>query len=128
MDVLIDTQALIWFCEDNPCLPISVRSFMEKGDNLVVSMVSFWEITIKASLGKLTICENIADVIDNALSKGFKILPIEREHLIALSTLDFIHRDPFDRIIIAQAMAENMPIVSSDDVFQQYPVNCVWKN
>jgi len=128
MDVLIDTQTLIWFCEDNPRLPVPIKLLMESSDNLFISIASFWEITIKASLGKLTVCENIADVIDNALSKGFRILPIEREHLIALSTLNFIHRDPFDRIIIAQAIAENMPLVSSDDIFQQYPIDCVWKN
>ena len=127
MEVLIDTQSFIWFFENNPRLPVSVRLFMERSDSLVVSIASFWEITIKASLGKLVIPENIAGMIDKALVNGFKILPIEREHLIALSTLDLIHRDPFDRIIIAQAIAENMPIVSSDDVFQQYPVNCVWK-
>jgi PIN domain nuclease of toxin-antitoxin system len=100
---------------------------MERSSGLVVSMASFWEITIKVSLGKLIIDGTIADVINNALSKGFKILSIEREHLIVLSTLDLIHRDPFDRIIIAQAIAENMPLISSDDVFKQYPVNYIWK-
>ena len=69
------------------------------------------------------ICNDYFDRYSNV----YKILPIEREHLIALSTLDLIHRDPFDRIIIAQAIAENMPIVSSDEIFQQYPVNCIWK-
>lgn len=127
MNVLIDTQALIWFCEDNPCLPVSIKRYMERSSGLVVSMASFWEITIKVSLGKLIIDGTIADVINNALSKGFKILSIEREHLIVLSTLDLIHRDPFDRIIIAQAIAENMPLISSDDVFKQYPVNYIWK-
>jgi PIN domain nuclease of toxin-antitoxin system len=127
MDVLIDTQSFIWFFENNPRLPSSVKTLMERSSGLVVSIASFWEITIKTSLGKLVIPENIAGVIDKSLSKGFKILPIEREHLIVLSTLDLIHRDPFDRIIISQAIAENMPLVSSDDVFKQYPVNCVWK-
>jgi len=127
MDVLIDTQTLIWFCEANPCLPASVKLYMERSNGLVVSMASFWEITIKTSLGKLNTNGNIADVMDKALSKGFKILPIKREHLITLSNLDLIHRDPFDRLIIAQAIAENMPLVSSDDVFKQYPVKCVWK-
>ena len=127
MDVLIDTQAFIWFFENNSRLPSSVRLFMEQSNNLVVSIASFWEISIKASLKKILIPENIAGLMDNALSNGFKILPIEREHLITLSTLDLIHRDPFDRIVIAQAITENMPIVSSDSVFQQYPVNYVWK-
>jgi len=127
MNDLIDTQALIWFCEDNLCLPTSVKQYMERSNGLVVSMASFWEITIKTSLGKLTTVGNISEVMDKAVSKGFKILSIEREHLIILSTLDLIHHDPFDRLIIAQAIAENMPLVSSDDVFKQYPVNCVWK-
>ena len=127
MDTLIDTQSFIWFCENDSRLPHSVRLFIEKSDNLVVSIATFWEITIKTSLGKLTVPEGISGLMDKVLSKGFTILPIEREHLIVLSTLDLIHRDPFDRIIIAQAIAENMPLVSSDDVFMQYPVNCVWK-
>ena len=127
MNVLIDTQTLIWFCEDNSRLPASVKLYMERSSGLVVSMASFWEITIKTSLGKLTTAGNIDSVMDNALSKGFNILQIEREHLIVLSTLDLIHRDPFDRLIIAQAIAENIPLISSDDIFKQYPVNCIWK-
>ena len=55
------------------------------------------------------------------------ILPIERDHLETLSNLDFFHRDPFDRLIIAQAITENMPLVSSDSIFQKYPLNCIWK-
>ena len=127
MNDLIDTQALIWFCEDNPCLPASVKQYMERSNGLVVSIASFWEITVKSSLGKLTTVGNISEVMNKAVLKGFKILSIEREHLVVLSSLSFIHRDPFDRLIIAQAIAENMPLVSSDEVFKQYPVNCVWK-
>jgi PIN domain nuclease of toxin-antitoxin system len=127
MNILIDTQTLMWFCENNPRLPASVKTYMERSNGLMVSIVSFWEITIKTSLGKLTTDGNIAEVMDKSLSKGFRILPIEREHLIVLSTLELIHRDPFDRIIIAQAIAENMPLVSSDDVFKQYSLNCIWK-
>ena len=127
MDVLIDTQSFIWFFENNSQLPSSVRLFMERSNNLVVSIASFWEITIKASIGKLIIPENIADLMDKALSKGFVILPIERNHLLTLSSLELIHRDPFDRIIIAQAISEDMPLVSSDGIFKQYPVKHVWE-
>ena len=127
MNILIDTQSFIWFFEDNIRLPSSVKLFMEKSDGLVVSIASFWEITIKASLNKLVMSEDIGSLMDKTLLKGFKILPIKREHLIALSTLELIHRDPFDRIIIAQSISEDMPLVSSDDVFQQYPINCIWK-
>jgi PIN domain nuclease of toxin-antitoxin system len=127
MTVLVDTQVFIWFFENNSRLPSPIKLYMEQSNNLVVSIASFWEISIKASLGKLIIPENIASLMDNTLSKGFKILPIEREHLITLSSLDMIHRNPFDRIIIAQAITENMSLVSSDAVFQEYPVNCIWK-
>ena len=127
MNILIDTQSFIWFIENDSRLPKNVKRLLENSNSLTVSIASFWEITIKASLGKLIIAENVATMMDNALLNGFKILPIEREHLIALSMLDFIHRDPFDRIIIAQSVAENMSIVSSDSVFQDYPVNCIWK-
>ena len=127
MGTLIDTQAFIWFFEDSSRLPAPVKAYMEKSSSLVVSIASFWEITIKASLGKLVIPGGVAGVIDKALANGFKILPIERTHLITLSTLELIHRDPFDRIIIAQAMSESMPLVSSDDVFWQYPISNVWK-
>jgi PIN domain nuclease of toxin-antitoxin system len=127
MDILIDSQSFIWFFENNSRLPFSVKIFMEGTNNLVVSIASFWEIAIKASLGKLVIPENIAGLMDKALFKGFRILPIERNHLITLSTLELIHRDPFDRIIIAQAITENMPVVSSDDIFQQYPIHRIWK-
>ena len=126
MKVLVDTNAFMWFCEGDVHLPVAVKLFMESNNN-IVSIASFWEITIKVSLGKLVISGNIADVMDKAQAKGFKILPVEREHLVALADLDLIHRDPFDRLIIAQAIAENMPLVSSDDIFKQYPVNCVWK-
>jgi PIN domain nuclease of toxin-antitoxin system len=105
-----------------------VKKTIENNSSLVVSIASFWEITVKTSLKKLVILENIAGVMYKALFNGFKILSIERKHLIVLSTLDLIHCDPFDRIIIAQAIAEKMAIASSDDVFQQYPVNCVWKS
>jgi PIN domain nuclease of toxin-antitoxin system len=80
---------------------------MEDVDNsLVVSIASFWEITIKMSLGKLRLSENIEILIKTALASGVEFLPIEPAHLITLSTLDFHHKDPFDRIIIAQAITE----------------------
>jgi PIN domain nuclease of toxin-antitoxin system len=127
MEAIIDTQSFIWFFEDNQRLPTLVRLFLESRNRLVVSIASFWEITIKASIGKLVVPEGISVLMDKASSKGFKLLPIERDHLIVLSKLEMIHREPFDRIIIAQAIAESIPLVSSDDIFKKYPVNCIWK-
>jgi len=100
---------------------------MEQSDKLTLSIASLWEITIKVSLGKLAMSSDIATTIDKAIANGFEILPIERNHLITLSTLDYIHRDPFDRLIISQAIAENVPVISCDSTFQQYPVNTIWQ-
>ena len=125
--MLIDTQSFIWFVENNPRLPLAVKVVMEESTKLALSIVSLWEITIKISLSKLVMSGDIATTIDKALANGFEILPVERNHLITLSTLDFIHRDPFDRLIISQAIAENVPVVSCDSIFQQYPVNVIWQ-
>jgi PIN domain nuclease of toxin-antitoxin system len=128
MRLLIDTQSFIWFIEADDKLPLSVRNVMEDARNsLAVSIASFWEITIKMSLQKLTLSGSIETMINKALSGGFEILPIEPSHLVALSMLDFFHRDPFDRMIIAQAIDENISVISSDSIFELYPVRLIWR-
>jgi PIN domain nuclease of toxin-antitoxin system len=123
MRLLIDTQSFIWFFEADNRLPFSVQSVMkDTGNSLAISIVSFWEITIKVSLQKLRLSENIETLINKSISYGFEILPVKPAHLITLSTLDFFHKDPFDRMIIAQAINENMSVVSSDSIFKLYPV------
>jgi PIN domain nuclease of toxin-antitoxin system len=127
MRYLVDTQSFIWFVEDDAKLPAHIRILMENvGNQLIISIASLWEMTIKMSLGKLILSGDIETMIDKVISNGFTILTIEPKHLIALSTLDFIHRDPFDRIIISQSISEDIPLISSDDVFSQYPVEWVW--
>ncbi|MDR3351058.1 MAG: type II toxin-antitoxin system VapC family toxin [Prevotellaceae bacterium] len=126
--LLIDTQSFIWFMEGNTYLPTVIRTLMS--DSLcqcTISMACLWEITIKASLSKLAISTDIATMINDAQKNGFELLAIEPVHLVTLSTLELIHRDPFDRIMIAQAITEDMPIVTSDNVFEQYPVKRLWK-
>jgi PIN domain nuclease of toxin-antitoxin system len=82
-------------------------------------------MTIKMSLGKLVLSGDIEAMLDKVIGNGFTVLPIEPSHLIVLSTLDFIHRDPFDRIIISQSIRDGIPIISSDDIFKHYPVELV---
>jgi PIN domain nuclease of toxin-antitoxin system len=123
MNLLIDTQSFIWFVEANDKLPDKMRARMVATNGLTVSIASFWEITIKMSLDKLHLSGNIETMMNKAVTAGFEILPIEQAHLVTLSTLDFFHKDPFDRIIIAQAIAEDMPLVSSDSVFELYEKN-----
>jgi len=129
MKFLIDTQAFIWFVENNKNLPTKIKRELENPENLIiVSIASLWEMTIKMSLGKLILNCEIDDMIEKVYANGFEILPILPEHIIKLSTLDSIHRDPFDRIIISQALTENIVLVSSDDIFDNYPkLKRVWK-
>jgi PIN domain nuclease of toxin-antitoxin system len=127
MKLLIDTQSFIWFCEADDKLPIPIRTVMEDTRNsLAISIASLWEITIKISLQKLKLSGNIETMITKALANGFEILPIEPAHLITLAKLDFFHKDPFDRIIIAQAITESIGLISSDSIFESYPVNWMW--
>lgn len=127
MKILIDTQSFIWFTEDDAKLPAKIRDIMENENNiLLLSIASLWEITIKVSIGKLKMQKSIDDVIKNASKDGFVILPIKSEHLLNLSKLKYIHRDPFDRMIISQGISENVPIISSDDIFKEYPIQIIW--
>ncbi len=129
MRLLIDTQAFIWFVENNKNLPTAIKKELENPANIIiVSIASLWEMTIKMSLGKLKVNCEIDVMIEKLYANGFEILPVLPEHIIKLSTLKYIHRDPFDRIIISQALSENIKLVSSDEVFDQYSkVTRIWK-
>ena len=127
MRILIDTQAFIWFVENDKQLPTMIKKELEDFDNsLIISIASLWEMTIKISLGKLHLVCDIEEMIDKVYRNGFELLPILPEHIIKLSTLDYFHRDPFDRIIISQGLSENMVIISSDKVFDDYGVRRKW--
>jgi len=128
MKLLVDTQAFIWFVEDDKQLPVKIRKELENSKNtVIVSIASLWEMTIKMTLGKLKISCDIEQMIDKLYLNGFETLPILPVHIIELSTLDYLHRDPFDRIIIAQGLSENISIVSSDNIFDLYKVKRNWK-
>ncbi len=126
--ILVDTQSMIWFSENNRQLSKTARATIEREENdCFVSMATFWEMSIKMNLGKLdvkglTIQEFMEEVDENE----FITLNINRSHVLENVRLPFHHRDPFDRIIIAQAIAENMPIVSSDADFDAYPIRRIW--
>jgi len=125
-NLLIDTQTFIWFVENDPKLPVSIRNVMEDDRyNLFISIASLWEIVIKSSLGKLPLQKNVPEMIKNITQNGFFLLQIIPQHLITLHGLEYIHRDPFDRIIISQAITENMQVVSSDELFNKYHINLV---
>jgi PIN domain nuclease of toxin-antitoxin system len=128
MNVLMDTQAIIWFAENNPQLSVNARSMIENDDNeCFVSMASFWEISIKMSLGKLNINNlTLSQFLDEVTENGFLTLDIRPDHVVENEKLPLFHRDPFDRLIIAQAISENMVIISSDVAFDLYPIHRIW--
>jgi PIN domain nuclease of toxin-antitoxin system len=128
MRVLLDTHVLIWLVEGDKNLSSVARSAIEDEDNsLYLSIASLWEITIKLSLGKLDLQLSVDEMVESFLIPGgIEILQIETNHLSILRDLPLHHRDPIDRLIIAQAQAENMTLISADGVFARYGVDLVW--
>lgn len=124
MEMLLDTHVFLWFIMGSPNLTAEARSLIEDEKNRkFISIASLWEIAIKSSIGKLTLSSPFDKLIPQQLSlNGFELLPIEIAHLAAVVTLPFHHRDPFDRLLIAQSMVEKMPIVSSDSAFAAYNI------
>ena len=126
---ILDTHTFLWFILDAPRLTPVAKTLIEDGNNeIYVSMASLWEIAIKTSLNKLVLPVKFEDFIpEQVLANHMQILPIEVPHLHKVATLPFHHRDPFDRLIIAQSMVENMPIVGRDVVFSQYAIKQIWE-
>jgi PIN domain nuclease of toxin-antitoxin system len=128
MNLLLDTQALLWFLLGDPRLSEKTRGRIVVTDGLVfVSPASLWEIAIKISLGKYALPSPFAAFWNEQFrANDFTLLPISVSHAARVVDLPFHHRDPFDRLIIAQALVEGIPVVSRDDVFDHYGVTRVW--
>lgn len=128
MRLLLDTHTLLWFFMGNPKLSNKARLLIEENQNQkLISVASVWEMSIKQSQNKLTLENTAADYIDEKIQVAdFELLSINLRHLRLLSTLPFHHRDPFDRLLIAQAIQENIPVLSKDIAFDAYPVQRIW--
>jgi PIN domain nuclease of toxin-antitoxin system len=127
MHLLLDTHAFIWFFNGDDDLGSTARNLIEDPANTCwLSIASLWEISIKTSIGKLTLQGQLAEVEGFMEVGAIRLLPISFEHLLQLQHLPFHHRDPFDRLLIAQAITENLTLLSQDTVFQQYGVSLVW--
>lgn len=128
MKLLLDTHALLWFYLDDPKLSDAARSLILDPANVkLVSPASYWEIAIKVSLGKYVLTKPFAEAMYDAIDRnGFGVLPIEPIHTATLATLPFHHRDPFDRLIVAQALTESIAIVGADAEFDAYGVTRCW--
>jgi PIN domain nuclease of toxin-antitoxin system len=118
---------LIWFLEGDAQLSSTARARIENPSNInFVSIATFWEIAIKVSIGKLEMETPFSVLSKLVWQNGFEVLPIKFEHTLVVSSLPFHHKDPFDRILIAQAMIEAMPLISKDEYFDAYEVTKVW--
>ncbi|HLA96096.1 MAG TPA: type II toxin-antitoxin system VapC family toxin [Pyrinomonadaceae bacterium] len=128
MKLLLDTHTLLWFIAGSSDLSLSARTLIEDATNeKFVSIVSIWETAIKVSIGKMTLTAPFNDLFPHQLQiNGFELLPVKIAHTSIVTTLSFHHRDPFDRLLIAQSIAEEMTLVSIDEVFDGYAVNRSW--
>lgn len=128
MRVLLDTQAFLWFILDDPQLSAKADAMITDPNNDIdLSPASYWEIAIKISIGKYSLPEPYQVFMDREIAaNNFRILHIEPKHTSALTTMPFHHRDPFDRLVIAQAMVENLPVVSGDAAFDAYGITRLW--
>ncbi len=124
---LVDTHAFIWFVNGDEALSSKALEAIEKHpDSNYVSIASLWEIAVKISLGKLDIKQPFSKIADEITKNGFQLLPIGFEDVLQVTALSFFHKDPFDRLIIAQAIANKLHVISKDQYFTEYPVNVIW--
>ena len=128
MRLLLDTHTLIWFDAGDSKLSTTARILIEDEDNhKLVSIASIWEMAIKESKGLLNLSVPFEDYIRQILSlEDFNLLNINLYHLNAIVTMPFHHKDPFDRLLIAQSMVERIPILSKDSAFDAYSINRIW--
>ena len=128
MKYLLDTHTLLWFLAGDETLSRKARQLIDDpGNEKFLSIVSLWEIAIKTGLGKLNLDKPFDQMFPERLAfNGIQILDITVDSLIKLTTLPFHHRDPFDRLIIAQGLVEGLPIISVDTVFDAYGISREW--
>lgn len=129
MKLLLDTHSFIWFFEGDSRLPLNARHMIADEDNdLALSIASIWEMAIKTSIGKLTLNKLFEQVItEHVLMSDIDVLGIAVPHTFAVAGMALHHRDPFDRIIIAQSLVEAIPVISGDSAFDQYGVTRLWQ-
>jgi PIN domain nuclease of toxin-antitoxin system len=128
MRLLLDTHAFLWYVLNDPQLSSVAQGLInDPANDILIRPASYWEIAIKVRLGKLNLHASYDDFMHRGIvGNGFGILPIEVRHTSVLTTLPLHHRDPFDRLLVAQALAEGIPIVSGDGQLDAYGVRRLW--
>ena len=126
MKILIDTHVLLWGIQDEARISSRVRTLLPASD-VWISVASLWEILVKVQIGKLTLPLPAADYLSEKLRQnGVSILSITFAHVRRLEHIPRHHGDPFDRILIAQSLEENLPLVTADPWFKNYPLQVIW--
>jgi len=122
--LLVDTHVLLWWRDDSPQLsPRARREIADSKNEVCVSVVTLWEIVLKRSAGRLNFPDDLEQVLQE---DSFTLMPIGFQHLRTIERLPFLHKDPFDRMMIGQALAEGIPIATGDRIFAAYGVQIVW--
>lgn len=129
MKLLLDTHTFIWWDSQSSLLPSGVLALLKQSQHeLIVSLASLWEIQIKSHLGKLQLRGSLPEIIQQQqVSNNVVLLPIALNHILELDQLPWHHRDPFDRLLIAQSRTEQAILVTRDPMFQQYACQVLWE-
>jgi len=124
--LLLDTHALIWFVSNDANLPVSSREKIESAEDVFLSIASLWEIAIKLNIGKLPLQGAFEDIEPQLIAAGIKTLTVTFADTVQVRYLPLHHRDPFDRILVAQAMNHSLILISRDVAFDSYAIQRVW--
>ena len=128
MKLLLDTHTFIWWdSQPNHLSQTALTLLQDRSNILILSVISIWEMQIKLQLGKITLNRPLLEIIENQEKiNQIEVLPVKLTHVLALDSLPIVHKDPFDRLLVAQANVEKAALVSCDPIVAQYPVNVIW--
>ena len=127
MRYLLDTHVVIWVAINSSALSkAATQTILSPENKLYISIASAWEVAIKVSKGNLRLDGGVSEFFNIIYQNGFELLPISKDQVKCLETLPFIHRDPFDRLLIATALTENLTIITADENIHKYDVQWIW--
>jgi PIN domain nuclease of toxin-antitoxin system len=127
MDYLLDTHVVLWLAGNSPRMsPEAKRVIFDQASEKFVSIVSAWEVAIKCGMGRLNLTGGAAEFFRMAGENGFTLLPIEKKHVEQVQSLPFLHRDPFDRMLVAAAVSERIGLITADENIRLYDIPSIW--